>query len=276
MKRYTLKFQPIQAPVSIDALRGEVEKVLLRLHPRITFKMGPSIEQLDGSQLVMFAVDGKREALEAAFSSAKWDAPVQLDGLSWGWVIDNEEATLLRSTTKSIEVDPLTGVSPFEGEGDFVLSKRLLHGKYLALLLSTLALLAILVANTIYPRLPGLMVLYALTFAVFMFSLSNTPLDLRVYGEKIAIHSNRLEVKYWLLSRPATIEWMNIQGLDYASPVCSLLTRTGKIRFLLSEQFGCKDQDVLLKTITDRAGLRYVEGNFLKLAYRKPDAKVSN
>ncbi len=276
MKRYTVIFQPTGSPVSLAELKEEVGNVLLRLHPRITYKMGEVYQSLEGKLLAEFAVDGKRQLLEQAFLQRVWALPVRYEGLSWGWLIDNEDATIITVANKSIEIDPLKAIAPLESEGEFVLGKRRSRGRYVALIISTLVLLGILIACTLYTKTPWIMLSYAIFFAIFMFVLSDTPLDIRVYGEKIAIRPDGLEVKFWLQSRPQFLEWAKIWGIDYFSPVCTVLSAGGKMRFLLSEGFGCKEQNLLLKTIIARADLRYVEGNFMKLSYRKPDAIESN
>ena len=272
MQRFTVTFQPVGSTVTIDHLRDEVDHVLLRLHPRITYKMGQVYQGTEGKLLAQITVDGKRQLLQDAFSHHQWVLPVNFERLSWGWLQEDEDASLSFSVNKSIEVDPLKEVPSMVGEGEYLLSKGLLRGKYLALLVSTVILLVILIANVIYPKTPWLMVLYAVAFAIFMFALSDTPLDLRVYGQKLAIRSDGLEIRFWLLHKSAYIDWSSIWGLDYSNPVCELLSTHGKMRFLLSEQYGCKEQTALLKTMVTRAGLLYLEGNFRRLSYRKPDA----
>ncbi len=272
MKRFTITFTSTNSSISSTDLRGEIDQVLLRLHPRITYKMGQVFRGLDGNFLAQVSVDGKRQLLHDAFSRHKWALPVNFRRLSWGWLQENEDASLIFSVNRSIEVDPFKEVSPLGGEGEYLLIKHLLRGKYLALLISTVALLVIFIANTAYPKTAWLMFLFAVAFAIFMFALSDTPLDLRTYCQKISIRSDGLELRYWLKPNPALIAWDSIWGMDYSSPTCELLAAQRKMRFLLSEQYGCKEQLPLLKTIVTRAGLLYVEGNFRKLSYRKPDA----
>lgn len=272
MKRYTLHLQPQGPGIVVEDLRREVEQTLLRLHPRITYKMGKANKDVDGNFVVEFAADGQRHLLDEAFSSRSWNLPVRFDRLSWGWMLENEDAALLASANRPFESDPLAGVAALEGVGEYVLSRRRLNGRYLALMISTLALILTLVGNVIYPRSPVLMVLYAVVFAIFMFALNDTPLDIRVYGEKISLRLDSLAVKFWLLNKPATREWESIWGVDYTNPICEVLSKNGKLRFLLSKRFGCLEQSVILKTIVRRAGLSYVEGTFRKLTYRKPDA----
>jgi hypothetical protein len=272
LKRYTLKFQSNYPSISIDDLRGEVEQQLFRLHPRITYKMGQALMGEDGKLLVQFASDGKRHLLDEAFKTVKWIQPVQLECINWGWVVETKDAPSLSTANRAVDSDPLADVLPLEGMGEYGLGKRRLYGRYLALIISTLVLMAVLIGNILYPRSPVFMALYAIVFAAFMFSLSDTPVDIRVYGEKISLRLDGLEVRYWLHTRPRFHEWANIWGVNYANNVCEVLSDNGKQRFLLSERFGCQEQDLVLKTIITRAGLRFVEGDLRKLIYRAPDA----
>ncbi len=276
MKRYTLSFRPSSTPISTDILKDEVDRLLLRLHPRITYKMGQVFLGEDGIFLAQIMADGKRPLLAGALSRHDWALPVHFESLRWGWVKDNEEPSSIIFASKSIEVDPLRGIEPLDGEASYSISKRFLHARYIALVVSTLALILILIGDLVYTKSAWLMALYAIVFALFMFSLSDTPLDLRVYGEKISLRSDGLELKFWLLSKPVFLAWEYISTMDYTHPVCELSGRGVKLRFLLSEQFGCKDQAVVLGTIMSRSGLRFVEGNFRKLTYRRPDALEEN
>jgi len=272
VKRYTLKFQPISPSISATDLREEVDRVLLRLHPRITYKMGPLYRGVDGAMLANIAMDGKRQLLEEAFRSKVWSLPVRFEKLTWGWSTENEDALLLISANAPLEADPLAGVEPLDGSLEITMSKRRMQGRYIALMLSTLALLLMLFVNFRYPRSTVWEGIYIVFFALFMFTLNDTPIDVRVYVDKITIRSEELEVSFWMLKKPACLPWEQIWGVDYTNPLCTLLTKENKLRFLLSKRFGCEQKDEVLKTIVERAGLSYVEGNFQILSYRKPDA----
>jgi hypothetical protein len=60
MKRYTLTFQSLGSPIPLDDLRKEVDTLRLKLHPRITNKMGQVITSLEGKLLAEIAMEGKR------------------------------------------------------------------------------------------------------------------------------------------------------------------------------------------------------------------------
>jgi len=272
LKRYTVKFQPIGSSFSTDDLRNEVGQVLLQLHPRITYKLGQVFQGADGKLLAEIAVDGKRELLEEALKSNVWKLPARYESLWWGWMVENEDATLLAAATVSIDVDPLERMEPIEGEGEFPVNKWQLRGRYITLMVSTLVMILIFIANAIHTHSPLLEGIYLVSFGIFLFSLNDTPLDFRVYAEKISIKLQKLEVSYWMLNKPVSLEWDKIWGLDYVNPVCMVYSEIGKTRFLLSERFGCKDKSIVMKTIVKRANLNYVEGNFRRTEYRRYDA----
>ncbi len=272
MKRFTLTFSLLDPTVTTLALKEELDSVLLRLHPRITYKLGRVYQESNGKLRAELAMDGKRELLDETSKAWVWKLPVRFDSLSWGWMMANEDAGLYASATSSIDVDPLAGVEPIDGASEFLVSKRRLQGRYIALMISTLGLILLFIANAIDPHSLILEGIYLVWFAIFMFSLNDTPVDIRVYAEKIGIRQQKLEVSYWMRKDPASLEWDKIWGLEYVSPVCLIYSGDDKRRFLLSERFGCKEKDVVLKTIVHRAALSYVEGNVQKLIYRKPDA----
>ncbi len=274
MKRYTLKFQPFDPSISPAALKDEVEQVLLRLHPRITYKMGSVYIDINGATYVYIAVDGHRKLLEQAFEGKVWSLPVNLESLSWGWIMDNEDAQLLVAANAPFEADPLESVQPIAGEQEFSLSRWRMQGRWLALMLSTLALVAALFANYKYRNEAVWEVLYLVLFAIFIFALNDTPLDIRVYATHLALRREGIEIRFWMTAAPTRLSYAQISGMDYANPVCTLLSQGKKTRLILSERFGCPQREVILKTILERSGLIYVEGNFQKLSYRKPAARL--
>lgn len=273
MKRYTLQFQPLDSSITVVNFREEVEQVLLRLHPRITYKMGKVFQGVDGNLLAEFAADGKRELLVEAFENRKWSLPVRFESLSWGWTIENEDDALLISVVTPLDANPLAGIKPLEGKAEFRLSKWHTIGRYIALIGFTILMVLLLIANAVHTYSPVLEWVYIIGFAIWLFSLNDTPFDYRVYARSIHLQQAGLDVEYWLGSAPRHLDWASISGMDYSNPVCMLIGQEKKMRFLLSERFGCKEKSVVLKTIVARAGLSYVEGNFQGLTYRKPEAR---
>lgn len=273
MKRYTLQFQPLYSSITTVDFREEVEQVLLRLHPRITYKMGKVFQDVDGNLLAEFAADGQRDLLTQAIESRTWSLPVRFLSLRWGWSIENEDAALQISSVTPLDANPVAGIQPLEGMAEYHLSKWHTFGRYIALIGFTIVMVLLLIANAIHTNYPVLEWVYVVGFAVWMFTLNETPFDYRVYARSIHLQQAGLEVEYWLGRAPQHLDWASISGMDYSNPVCMLIGQDKRMRFLLSERFGCKEKPVVLKTIVARAGLSYVEGNFQKLIYRKPEAR---
>ncbi len=272
MKRYTVVFQPIASVVVPSDLRDEVEQVLLRLHPRITYKMGQVTESAAGLMLVQIMVDGKRELFEKALEAKQWKLQVQFEDLSLGWMMENEDATLLASATTAINVDPLAGVEAGDETRDITLSKRRLWLRYIFMIVFTVVWIALLIANAFHTNSPVLEGIYIVSFAIWLISLNETPFDLRVYANKIALKHTGLEVTYWFRKMPIHVDWQDIWGLDYANSVCEVHNVAGRLRFLVSERFGCKEKKFVLKTIIKKADLLYVEGNSMVQKYRRAEA----
>ncbi len=269
MKRYTATFQSIELKVYPKDIGEELERVLLRLHPRITYKIGQVAPGVDGRMYAHIAVDGKRELLETALKTAQWKLPISFEGLTWGWMVDNEEVALLMESTSPLDTDPLAQVEAQAGTREFILNKKRFTFRYILLVLSTVVMLLLLIANGIRTHVPALEAVYLVFFAIWLFSLNETPFDYRVYTQKIVCDMDRLQVFYWLPRRVVSLEWTKITGMEYTEPVCTLLHDAGKLRFLVSERFGCREKPTVLKTIVDRSGLHYVEGNLTRLEYRR-------
>ena len=269
MKRYSLIIQLLDPSITTDHVRNAVEEVLLHLHPLITYKIGQVTTGADGRMVAEIAVDGKRELLQAALTGKEWRLPIKLESIGWGWMINNEDAAILAAASSTITADPLAGVDPLEGTGEFRLSKRRLWLRYISLITFTIVMIFLLIANALHTDLPLLEAIYVVGFALWLFFLNETPFDIRVYAEKIVCGQVGLEVTYWWRKKPIQVEWEKIWGLDYADPVCEVCCSEGKRRFLLSERFGCKEKSMVLQTIVKRSSLNFVEGNFKKVMYRR-------
>jgi len=273
MKRYTLKFTLQDSTLSSDELREAVEEVLLRLHPRITYKIRQVKAGGSGQMMAEIAVDGKRDLLESAFRAQEWKVPVRLESMGWGWMTNDGSKISTEPGSSLFELDPLAAVRPMEGNGEFQLNKKPGRLRYMIMIISTMGMVFLLIANGVHSHSLILQIAYIIGFSVWLFSLNEMPLDVRVYAEKVIFTNEGLAVKYWLRKQPARLAWEEIWGLEYTEPVCVVFKSGGKNRVLLSERFGCKEQKVVLKTIVERAGLYFVEGNFRNLLYRRYDSK---
>jgi len=272
MKRYTLIFQLLDPSITPNQVRDEVDRELLRLHPRITYKLGLVTARADGKMLAEIKLDGKREMIEATLKSEEWKLPIRLVSMGWGWLVSAEDEVQSATGTSIIDVDPLTGIEPLEGIGEFQLSNRRLWLRYISLIIFAFILILLLIVNAIHPDSPILQLLYIVAFTIWLFSLNDTPFDIRVYADKIICRQVDLELSYWWRKMPIQMAWEEISRLDYTDPVCAIYSSQGKRRFLLSERFGCKEKTLVLKIIAKRANLNFVEGNFRSFIYQRYDA----
>ena len=146
-------------------------------------------------------------------------------------------------------------------------------GYAVSMIVFTMVWIALLIANALHTNSPVLEGIYIVSFAIWLISLNETPFDLRVYANKIALMHTGLEVAYWFRKTPIHVDWQDIWGLDYANSVCEVRNVRGTLRFLVSERFGCKEKKVVLKTIIKKADLLYVEGNSMVQMYRRSEAE---
>jgi hypothetical protein len=271
MKRYMLKFRSMDSSVTTHALHEELEQLLLRLHPRITYKIKQVSEEKNGILLAEIGLEGNRDLLESALKSRQWNIPIRLESMVWGWGTKYEEDTLTTPTTSGIDIDPLARISPLDRVGEFQ-SGRKLWLRYILLVISTLAIIFLLGANAYDRDSPMLQGIYIVAFLVWLIVLNETPFNFKVYAATIICNQEGIKVKYWYRKLPEQIGWEEVQRMEFTEPVCQIFSENKKIRFLVSEKFGCKEQKLVLKTIVDRASLNYVRGNFMTMEYRRYDA----
>ena len=272
MKRYTLKFRVLISPVTAVSLKDELERVLLRLHPRITYKIKHVYEDQNGMILAEIAMDEKKQLLEAELMSREWKIPVRLESMGWGWLTKDKEEMSTMPSTSGIDFDPLATISALNGQVEFILSERKLWLRYISLLVSTAVMIMLLVVITYHKDLPVLQGIYIIGFLVWLIVLNETPFDVRMYATKITCDQEGIKVKYWYRKLPKQIRWEEVQRMEFTEPVCQIFSEKKRIRLLVSEKFGCKEQKLVLKTIVDRACLNYVRGNFMTMEYRRYDA----
>lgn len=111
MKRYTLKFSVLISSITTVALKDELERALLHLHPRITYKIKQVSEDKNGILLAEIAMDGKKQLLEAELKSREWKIPVRLESMGWGWLTKDKEEMSAMPSTSGIDFDPLAAIS---------------------------------------------------------------------------------------------------------------------------------------------------------------------
>ncbi len=274
MKRITIIFTPTGSPVDLALFRGEIEGVLLRLHPKITYKINRVDKQADGKILAEITLDGKLELLDAALKQKHWQQPVVDERMGWGWPFSPAEKASLQAGIPSYSLDPLAGISPAEGMLDAQLGKLMLWLRFVGVIVLTILLILLMI---FYSRSAGSILFdgaLLISFSVWMILLNGTPIDMRVYARQITLGEAGLELKYWFMNKTINLAWGNIRRLVCTEPVCILFAEGQRVRFLLSERFGCSKKAKVLKTIIARANLNYVGGNFRKQEYSVFDTKI--
>jgi hypothetical protein len=272
MKRYTLKFILLDPEVTPNSLKAEVEETLLRLHPRIIFKMGIARKSHPGEILVEIASDGKRDFLEKYLQDKVWKVPARLDRLGWGWIADEQGPASDYPEGVNIASDPLSGIIPMAGKVEVQLSRNRLWGRYIFMLIMTLVMVFLLAANAMQHDSPALQWMYVLGFMVWLISISDIPVNPRVYANKITCGLEKLEISYAWQGKPQAFNWDTIWGVDFSEPICKVYSNQLSRRFILSERFGCQGKPTVLKTIIQRASLNFIEGNNRSNVYRRYEA----
>ena len=274
MKRLTLIFKPLSSSIATAALKDELVEELLRIHPRLTFKIGQVIADRDGGMFAQIAIEGKRAILDTALMRKNWKLPVKLESIGWGWLTMDEGENSPEPAISAFDVDPLATVKPAEGQEEFRLNKKRTWLRYVSLIGFTIVMILLLIANGIHNDSPLLQWIYIVVFTVWLFSLNDTPFDFRVYTEKVSCSRESLEIKYWFKRLSFQFQWEDVWEMDYTEPVCEIFVDGRKSCFLMSERYGCKEQKVVLRTIVDRAALNYVEGTIRTMLYRRYEAPV--
>lgn len=269
MKRLTLVFNTMVDAVSINGVCDEINYVLLRLHPRITYKLGQVRIDPVGRINVHIAIEGERELLENSLHERAWKLPIRYEGIKWGWITDLQDGQIPIEGNSSLDTDPLAGIEPTAGMVEFQLNRTHLWLRYYFTAGVTLVWISVLIAFILNNSSSGLEYAYLIMSVVWMIALSETPLDLRLYAKKLLCGNENLEVVFWLKRKTITLDWDQITGLVCKEHICEILYDKRSMRFLLSRRYGCKEKDLILKTLVNNAQLYFVQGSIKKLEYRR-------
>ncbi|MGB7540193.1 MAG: hypothetical protein WBM17_16755 [Anaerolineales bacterium] len=267
MKRYTLKFTAAGG-VADDDLKAAVEDTLQRLHPGLTYRVGRAGRTDPQSISVEIASEGKKEALLPHLKRIEPKLPVTLDRIDWGW--DSGDASLAPSLIRNPDLppDPLASTPAPVGPAVFPPAGKMFWLRYIGFLLLTLALgisFYFKFSNANSPVWDG--VFLALYF-FWLFSLNGIQLNPWRLARKIDCGETGIEVSYWFRGTPARLRWADIRGMDLTYTTCIIRGNSSPIKFAINENFGFKEKNVILKTIAERASLRFVEGPI----YRRAEA----
>ncbi len=271
MKRYTLRFKATGS-VAEESLKAAVEDALLRLHPGITFRMGQAGRIGPQDATVEIASEGKKEALFPPLKRIESKLPVTLDRIEWGW--DSGESSLIPSLIQNPDFspDPLSNVAVFPGSAVFPSDGKMFWLRHLFFLLLTLALGILFyfkfssAISTVWDAL------FLAIYILWIFSLNGIQLNPWLLAKKIECGEDGLEVSYRFRRTPVRLRWADIGGMDFTYAACIIRSSPSSIKFAIDENSGFKKKNIILKTIVERASLRFVEGRFWRPFYRRADA----
>lgn len=267
MEKYTLKVKVLDSSVTVADLRMAVENVLLRLHPRITYHFG-AIAPLDPDyMLVEIVSEAKKDLLESHLRAIESKLSVSVEKLGWGWIVDTPSRP---KGERSYQQDPLVAIEPKTVPCSFLLEKKALWLRSLLILVLTIVLTVLLIVR-IYLEWLSILCVYYVVFIVWLFSLSEMPLNLRLFVNKVACEPSELVVTYLFGKRIIRMNWETIWGLEDKNGVCVIYHGTDKpTRFLIGAGF--HDKNTLLKTIVHKASLYHVETGIGWMMYKRYEA----
>jgi hypothetical protein len=270
MKRYRLQFRTTEEPADPGLLRQAVEDVLLRLHPKYSYRMGridprgPSLE---------IESEADKKTLAEALRPVERKMPVVLDTVGWGW--EEEEGRPLPDAAPGPldrDRDPLARVEPLAGPAVFLPVNQRVVYRFVLFAVLTLALILSFPIRYLMERILILELAWAGFYAVWLYSLKDVPFDLRLLLEKIDCAADGLELAFRFPKRTVRLPWESIRELETRFSSCTIRAEGKPVRFLLDRIGGFREKDIILKTILHRASLRFVESNLLRSVYRRSDA----
>ncbi len=271
MKRYTLRFKAGEA-VAPEQVKAAVEDALLRLHPGITYRMGHAARIDPQTVFVEIGSEGKKEVLEPRLKSFESKLPVALDRIDWGWETGDSSLSPTLIQNPDLRADPLASVEAPGGMAVFPSDNKLVGLRYALFFLLTLALGTAVFFKASRERSLTWDGLFLGAYILWLFSLDGIPFDPRRLAGRIECGGSGLEVAFRFRKKPVRVRWEDLWGMDFTPYTCIIRSTPATIKFSIGEGSGFREKDTILKTISDRASLRFVEGGFRMPFYRRADA----
>ncbi len=265
MRRYTLKVQCLQEPVSPADLKPVLEEVLLRTQPPLIYRLGTISQPEGGILLAEVASDAKKDFLETRLKVLESKLPVKIETLGWGWIAGKEPA-------------PASGLAP----ATFMVGRKLLLLRYILLLC---LLSALIVGVVLWGRLDRQGPLTPLTFewillAIYtacLFLWNSVPLNFRLIPKQIDCLPDELVVTYQFRKKPIHLKWQDIWGLETRIRVMVITTNQKPVRFFIPYPSNHKSTDALkwdalIQAIAQRADLNNVDAGIGLVSYKRYEA----
>lgn len=259
----------LDGSVTAAHLRTGVDDNLIRLHPRITYHLARVISADSRSMIAEIAADGSRELILESLKKLESKMPVTIEGLEWGW---SANTNTLPEIGRALKQDHLASVNPGVGYVAFEPDKKTFLIRYILVLSLTIALFFSLALKFYLERSFVLDLTYVIMMIIWFFSLNEIPLDIRRYAAKIECNEENVKITYWIGKKKVAIDWQAIWGMESTSREFRLYHGEKTERFILNARNGRKETETMLKTIIERASLRFVQVGFQKAVYKRHDA----
>ncbi len=255
MRRYTVRLHDAIAS-DIESLRQAIDRRLF--HAPVTYSFGRTAT-FGGGSVIEVATDVAPDSFERLIAAAADERQLIVD-VSRGW--------LLSGGRPDDADDSLARIVPEDrDERSYDYRRR----GWLMLLLSPLVLVAFVGANwlraaELLSRDAALIVQAAVLFGVAVYPWR---LDFWRLVTRIEVDRDGLTVVGFRRRRYA---WSDVWGLDLNAPVqATIRAASSTATFPLDRSLGLIDQDVLLRTIVERASLRLAETHPPR--YRRSDSR---
>jgi hypothetical protein len=271
MKRYSLTFRTTEKSAPSDELRNAVDDVLLRMHPKYSYRLGRWAASESGRLSVEIESEANKESLSERLRKIEQTLPVVLESVAWGWAEDGGPESEASPGPLDWGKDPLARIDPLPLPTAFLPTNQHLVYRFILFAVLTLTLILSFPVRFVLGRILLMELVWVGFYAVWLFTLPEIPFDMRPLLEKIECAPEELVLSFLFPRRTVRLPWESIRELTAGFSGCTLRGEGKPVRFFLQRKGGFREKDVILKTIVQRASLRFVEGNPLQSVYRRSD-----
>ncbi len=278
MKRYTAKILLKDSQVTPDQVKSGLEQVLLRAPRPVPYRLGVVVEIPGGELLAEIATDIGRENLLQFIKKLESNLPVQVERLGWGWLVTGSQPVDSTNMMVGLRIDPyLASMPQTEPSREYRYDPwqrfRFWAAIFFYLVLLVAVVTIVLPVSSLQHSIWNLVYWLSILFWILLAAI-DLPLPFSLWRQANCIRCDRdgIEVDYLLHSRPARIEWPDVQELQISGTRGIVRSRD---RFLVFQNFqvhGIKDRSTLIKSIINRASLQFVGTNVGSVTYKKFDA----
>ncbi len=290
MNNYTARIRVLEPDLSLERLKESLEARLLRLHPKIVFKLGGISPAEGGIVLAEIATDSRKTQLLQTLKSLEDAIPVCVEAVGWGWLLPRPVDSAADETGFG-RPDPFEKAEPqaeirhrYLFEHKSLLSGLVRFGLFLAVIGLYLAAIVLYLTHLRPTTIPGpastshltlmsavRLIIYPLSFLAWCMIVNPPPAPGKYIAE-IVCDAEGIEFHYWLRTRPKRLAWERIWGLGLYQPRWVLRYDSKSLAFLASQSAGLDNPDMLIKTILQRATLNYTHTNVGVAVYKRFDA----